>query len=212
MWHCSPRDRRRSTRWPSRIRAVSFSTARVGPISQASAPLQNPNEMDDLVHNVGSPDLVVKKVASGPSAGLFQQVFGADVFSQPTGQVFLQITMAIAAFEATPEVSPFTSRYDAFVAGKGTLSPSEMNGLRLFTGSTSGRPGGPANSRNANCVICHVIPSDPTTGPDLFSASTYHNTGVPKNPNNPFYKQTAQRPIRLGSIRWGQPTSITVWA
>ena len=35
-------------------------------VAQAAFPLQNPNEMNDLVHNVGSPALVVQKVLSGP--------------------------------------------------------------------------------------------------------------------------------------------------
>jgi cytochrome c peroxidase len=166
--------------------------------SQATFPLQNPNEMNDVVHNAGSPALVVQKVAAGPNAGLFQQVYGPAVFTQPTSQVFLQIASAIAAFEASPAVSPFNSQYDAFLAGTATLSPSALNGLRLFTGTTTGRPGGPANVKNANCAVCHVLSTNLATGPDLFSASTFHNLGIPKNPNNPFYNQTSAAADPLG--------------
>jgi cytochrome c peroxidase len=41
---------------------------------------------------------------------------------------------AIAAFEASPEVSPFSSKFDAFLAGKAKLSPAEMRGYALFGG------------------------------------------------------------------------------
>jgi cytochrome c peroxidase len=39
-------------------------------------------------------------------------------------------------------------------------------------------------------VFCHTINSTPTDGPDLFTNSTFSNTGVPKNPNNPYYTET----------------------
>jgi cytochrome c peroxidase len=167
-------------------------------VSQASFPLQNPNEMNDVVHNAGSPALVVQKVAAGPNARLFQQVYGPAVFTQPTSQVFLQITSAISAFEATPEVSPFSSQYDAYLAGKATLSPAAMTGLQLFTGSITGRPGGAPFTKSANCVICHSIPSSTAAGPDIFTGSAFVNTGVPKNPNNPFYHETNATADPLG--------------
>lgn len=159
-------------------------------VNQAGFPMQNPNEMNDLVHNVGSPALIVQKVASGPNAALFQQVYGANIFSQPTATVFADIESAIAAFEATPEVLAFSSKYDAYVAGQVQLAANEMNGLRLFTGSTTGRPGGPKTAKTANCVICHAIQGSAQSGRDLFTNSTYSNTGAPKNPNNPYYKET----------------------
>jgi cytochrome c peroxidase len=159
-------------------------------VSQAAGPFQNPNEMNDLVNNIGSPALVVQKVSCGPSAGIFKQVYGAAVFTQPTSQVFLQVCSAIAAFEASPAMSPFSSQYDAYLAGKTTLSASAMHGLQLFTGTTNGRPGGPAYAKNANCSVCHALSSNLATGPDLFSVSTFHNLGVPRNPSNPFYGQT----------------------
>jgi cytochrome c peroxidase len=158
-------------------------------VAQAQQPFVNPNEMNDLIHNMAAPQLVVEKVRTGPSAVLFQAVFGRDIFSHPTQEVYVDIADAIAAFEETPEVSPFTSKYDAYVAGTARLSDKEMAGLRLFTGSTSGRPGGPANYKFGQCVLCHGISSDPN-GQDLFTNSCYANIGVPRNPNNPFYKET----------------------
>jgi cytochrome c peroxidase len=158
-------------------------------VNQASFPFQNPNEMNDLVHNLGSPPLIVSKLAAGPNAVLFNQVYGAGALSKPTAQVFLQICQAIAAFEEAAEVSPFTSKYDAYLAGKDQLNASELNGLRLMTGSMTGRPGGPAY-KSAQCFFCHAIPASTAAGPDLFTSSVFANTGVPKNPNNPYYTET----------------------
>jgi cytochrome c peroxidase len=92
-------------------------------VNQATFPFQNPNEMNDLVHNLGSPALVVAELASGPNARMFKQVYGQNIFSQPTATVFSDITAAIAAFESSPEVSPFTSKYDAWLMGKAKLTP-----------------------------------------------------------------------------------------
>src|SRR6476659_9049269 len=41
---------------------------------------------------------------------------------------FDQMAEAIAAFEASPEVSPFSSKFDAFLAGKAEFSAEERRG------------------------------------------------------------------------------------
>ncbi len=167
-------------------------------VAQVPFPIFNPNEMNDLTKNVADPSLVVQKIARAPYAKQFRQVFGANVFSLPAAQVMGLVAQAVAAWESTPEVSPFSSKYDAYRAGLVALSPSELNGLRLFTGSMTGRPGGPPAPRNAQCVTCHAIPADPSTGPDLFTAFVYVNDGVPKNPKNPYYAETDARSNPLG--------------
>lgn len=112
--------------------------------------------------------------------------------------MFGQICDAIVAFESSNQVSPFNSKYDAYIAGQASLSPDEFAGLQLFTGSTTGRPGGPANYKSAGCTGCHSISSASSSGPDLFTNSGYSNTGVPKNPNNPFYTETNSQSNPLG--------------
>ena len=54
---------------------------------------------------------------------------------------FLGIVEAIVAYESSPVLSPFNSTYDRYVAGEVQLSPQELAGLQLFTGSQTGRPG-----------------------------------------------------------------------
>jgi len=157
---------------------------------QATFPLQNPNEMNNVAHNLGDPAMVVQEVSRGQTGQLFMQLYGDGVFSRPTADLFNLVTGAIAAFEQSTEVSPFTSKYDAYLLGKVTLAPAEMEGLRLVTGSETGRPGGPPHAKTALCVACHGIPSDPSQGPDLWTNTCYANVGAPRNPNNPYYRQT----------------------
>ena len=46
-------------------------------------------------------------------------------------------------YEASPDVSAFSSKFDAFVAGKYTLTADEMAGYQLFNGK-------------GNCNSCHL--------------------------------------------------------
>ena len=172
--------------------------------TQATFPFQNPNEMNNVVHNVGSPQEVVEEVAHGPYAKLFTQVYGVGPLEIPTAQSFLLICEAIAAYEATEEVSPFSSKYDAYLAGKVKLSNSEFTGLMLVTGSTTGRPGGPPSHKFAQCVLCHGIPADRTFGADIWTNSCYANIGAPKNPTNPYYEETNSVTNPLGYNRFGK--------
>jgi cytochrome c peroxidase len=166
--------------------------------AQAGAPLLNPNEMNNVQDNLPSEAMVVSKVQNGRFASFFQFVYGQNVFSGSTDQVFQLIAETIAAYEASPEVSPFSSKYDAWLAGKAQLTSAELDGLRLVTGSWSGRPGGPAYPKNARCVTCHGIPSDPTTDSDLWTNSVFVNVGVPKNLTNPYYGMTSEAADPLG--------------
>jgi hypothetical protein len=108
------------------------------------------------------------------------------------------IVSAIVAYEQSPIVSPFSSKHDRYIAGFAEFTPKELAGLQLFTGSTTGTPGGPVTPKQANCVTCHTIPSADGQGPDLFTGSVFLNTGTPKNPNNPYYKQTSAVTDPLG--------------
>ena len=86
------------------------------------------------------------------------------------------VQRAFAAYEASPQVMPFSSRYDDFLAGTGDLSAAEKAGLKLFDGK-------------AQCSACHVLTSG-GQGP-LLTDFTYDNLGVPRNPENPWYGAVA---------------------
>jgi cytochrome c peroxidase len=150
---------------------------------QARFPLLNPAEMANT-----NSIMVATELANGPNADAFKQVYGSTVFQSSTSdQILTNFADAISTYEKSQEVSSFSSKYDAYLKGRAQLTGSEMAGLQLVTGSTTGRPGGPANYKQAQCVLCHGIPSDPTMGPDLWSNYCYSDIGVPSNPNNPYY-------------------------
>jgi cytochrome c peroxidase len=88
---------------------------------------------------------------------------------------FDAFAQAIAAFEASPEVSPFSSKFDAFLAGKTKLSASEQLGYALFNG-------------RARCNSCHIDPKGDKR--PLFTDETTSNLGIPKNYALAFYRQT----------------------
>lgn len=98
-------------------------------------------------------------------------------------QTFDLMARAIAAFEASPGVSPFSSKFDAFLAGKARLSAPERRGYVLFNGQ-------------ARCNLCHVDPKGDMH--PLFTDNTTSNLGVPKNPALAFYSQT--KPDRWGYV------------
>jgi len=137
---------------------------------QAQGPPLNPLEM-------ANPDTstVAEKLRALSYAGLFEEVYGPDALSNP-GTAYSHMADAIEAFEKTPEVSPFTSKYDHWLDGEAELSEQEQRGLILFEAEDKG-----------NCAACH--PSTPAEdgSPPLFTDFTYDNLGVPRNPENPFY-------------------------
>lgn len=142
---------------------------------QAKGPFLNPVEM-----NNPSKAAVVAKVASSTYAARFKQVYGAAVFSN-VNAAYDDIADAIATFERMPNFAQFRSRYDAFLAGTGTLSAQEMSGLALFEDPAKG-----------NCSACHPSRAAADGTPPLFTDFTYDNLGIPRNAGNPFYTQPAQ--------------------
>jgi cytochrome c peroxidase len=83
----------------------------------------------------------------------------------------------VAAYEGSPEVNQFSSKYDAVVAGKAKFTTQEKEGFNLFLGK-------------AKCNRCHTV--NPRSKKALFTDYTFDNLGVPKNPENPFYDQPAK--------------------
>jgi len=138
---------------------------------QTQGPLLNPVEM-------ANPDktTVVKKVRAGGYRKAFEQVYGAGALDQ-VEPAFERIVAAIAAYERSPEMNPFSSKYDAWLRGEAELTPQEERGLALFKAEDKG-----------NCAACH--PADPGAdgSPPLFTDFTYDNLGLPRNPELPHYR------------------------
>ncbi|MEW6133663.1 MAG: cytochrome-c peroxidase [Pseudomonadota bacterium] len=142
---------------------------------QAKGPFVNPLEMANP-----HPKDVVEKVRRAAYAPMFEQVFGKDAL-QDDDEAYDRIAEALAEFQRTREFAPFTSKYDAYLAGKTRLSKQEMRGLRLFEAEDKG-----------NCAACHPSRPGPKGEPPLFTDFSYDNLGVPRNPDNPFYRLPAK--------------------
>jgi len=140
---------------------------------QAQGPFLNPVEQ-----NMPDKKAVCTKVARSSYAGLFKKVWGKDSlrFSTPAevDLMYDQIAFSIAAFERSPEVNPFSSKYDRYLTGVEELTEEEAWGLELFNGK-------------GMCAACHPSEVGPNGEPPLFTDFSYDNLGVPKNPQNPFY-------------------------
>jgi len=153
---------------------------------QAQGPFLNP-----LEQNNPNARHVCIKVAKSSYAPLYEQVFGMPVdFQRDVGQTYENIARAIAAYERSPEVNPFSSKYDYYLAGKATLTETEAAGLALFEGK-------------AMCSACHLSEPGPNGEPPLFTDFTYDNLGVPKNLANPFY--TMPRKWNPDGANWIDP-------
>ncbi len=150
---------------------------------QAKGPFLNPLEM-------ANPDKrsVVEKVRRAAYSAQFDKVFGQGALDD-TDAAYERITEALAAFQRTPQFSPFSSKYDAYLAGKTKLTKQELRGLRLFEAEDKG-----------NCAACHPSKPGPGGEPPLFTDFTYDNLGVPRNPDNPFYKLPAQ--LNPAGLHW----------
>jgi cytochrome c peroxidase len=84
------------------------------------------------------------------------------------------VGLAIAAFENSDMVNPYTSKYDYYLAGRVKLSAEETQGMELF-------------QDKGKCAACHPMEPGPNGEPPLFTDFTFDNLGVPRNPENPWY-------------------------
>jgi cytochrome c peroxidase len=97
------------------------------------------------------------------------------VYAANTDFVYGIVAIAIAAYEHSPQVNQFSSKYDLFLKGEASLTAEEKKGLELFEGK-------------AKCANCHTSRPGTHGEPPLFTDFTYDNIGAPRNPDNPWYK------------------------
>jgi cytochrome c peroxidase len=168
---------------------------------QALRPFLNPVEQ-------ALPDLacVMWRISKADYAGLYYAAFGnrlsrvnfpattaalcssenvtvplSPVDRQVVTREYDNVGLAIAEYEKSDEVSPFSSRYDGFIEGRGRLTAEEQAGLELYEGK-------------AQCALCH-----PSAGRRaMFTDFTFDNIGVPANPENPALLSSGFIDIGLG--------------
>ena len=152
---------------------------------QAQGPFLNPAEQA-----LPNAKLVVVKVAKSDYVDLYENVFGPIDISKNISETYENIARAIAAYEESDEVNPFSSKYDAYLAGTATLTEQEAWGLELFEGK-------------GMCSACHISEPGPNGEPPLFTDFTFDNLGIPKNMENPFYTQPPS--INPDGMNWIDP-------
>jgi len=177
---------------------------------QAQGPFLNPLEQ-------ALPDALAlcRRVKQSEYAGLFRKVWGPgslDCENDVQG-VYERIGRSVAAYERSPEVSPFSSKFDLFwdtaiAAGKDVrlircgmgggggmgCGGSGTNGWWSYRnlGFSDAELQGLAvfnDPNKANCASCHSL-APGSAGYPLFTDFGYDNIGVPKNPANPFYQMS----------------------
>jgi cytochrome c peroxidase len=139
---------------------------------QASRPFLNPLEMNN-------PDkaTVIAAVRVAGYADAFRSIYGPTSLDD-TEQAFASLMDAIATYERSRALSPFSSKYDGYLAGTATLTDEELRGLAVFEDPARG-----------NCASCHPSRPGPDGTPPLFTDFTYANLGIPKYGNSRYLDQ-----------------------
>ena len=92
------------------------------------------------------------------------------------------IAKAVAAYQRSREVSPFSSKFDRYRLGEAPLTAEEKMGLELFVG-------------RGKCASCHILDRGPDGQGPLFTDFTFDNIGVPRNPENSWYQRRRTEPF-----------------
>jgi len=107
--------------------------------AQAERPFLAPHEMANA-----SPADVVAKLSRAAYVENFRALFGRDVLATPE-VAFERMLYALQQYERdAAELAPFTSKYDAFLAGRAQFSAQELRGLALLSERPSGRRRSPS--------------------------------------------------------------------
>jgi cytochrome c peroxidase len=131
---------------------------------QARLPLFSPFEMAN-----GSIDDVIAKVRRAGYAAQFRETFGEKVFDDKA-RAFKAVLMSLETFQQSPrEFYPYSSKYDAWLRRRTSLSEGELRGLAAFNDAAKG-----------NCARCH--PSGMRQGAfPQFTDFGYAAVGGPRN-------------------------------
>ncbi|HTV71916.1 MAG TPA: cytochrome c peroxidase [Rhizobiaceae bacterium] len=137
---------------------------------QALLPLLDPNEMNN--RDVAE---VVDHLEHAPYAADMRQLFGPTLFLQPA-LALDEALFAMVRFQLEERsFHPYDSKYDAYLAGKASLSEAEARGLKLFDDPMKG-----------NCASCHIdTPSRIGNLPPAFTDYQFEALAAPRNKDIP---------------------------
>jgi cytochrome c peroxidase len=153
---------------------------------QARLPFLSPWEMAN-----DTPAAVVARVRQAGYGEVLRRIFGAEVLDEPE-KAFNAILQAFEVFEQEPgEFYPYSSKYDAVLAGKTKLTPQETRGLALFNDPAKG-----------NCAKCHVSkPGRDGSAPQftdygLVALGAPRNSAIPANGDRRYFDLGVCGPYR----------------
>ena len=137
-----------------------------------------------------------EKICSTPAGagGVGPQLSLSSADRNQASIIYDQFALAIAAYEASPTVNAFSSKFDAYLANptQYPLTAQEMHGYELFNGQ-------------GKCNTCHLSGNaNGATGgtaadvAPLFTDFTSSNLGLPKNLDIPFYYENT--PDKYGYV------------
>lgn len=133
---------------------------------QARVPLLAPFEMANA-----APAELVARVRKAGYAGELRALYGDAIFAD-IGQAFAAVAEALEVYQQDDRAFyPYSSKYDAYLAGRVTLAPQEARGLALFEDPAKG-----------NCASCHRSRRGKDGTPPQFTDYGLIALGVPRNP------------------------------
>jgi len=136
---------------------------------QARFPLLSPYEMAN--ENEAA---VAAKIRQASYAAEFDKIFGADALKDDA-KIFAAAIEALEVFEQSErDFYPYSSKYDAYLAGRAQLTEQEARGLKLFDDEDKG-----------NCASCHRSSVDNDGTPPQFTDYGLIAIGLPRNTNIP---------------------------
>lgn len=148
---------------PGRFKGGQFWDGRANDLAdQAGQPMLNPVEMA-----MPDKEAVVERLRANPDyVKSFTALFG-DGALDDVENAFDNAAMALAAYQSTPEFSPFDSKFDRWQRGEVELTSQEEFGYTVFI--------------TWNCRLCHMIQKQNIAPKESFTNFEYHNIGVPVN-------------------------------
>ena len=146
---------------------------------QAIGPFLNPVE-----HNMPSKKSVLVEIEKAKMGELWEAAWGKPL-SYATEEAidynYDLVGLAIAEFEASEEVNPYSSKFDYYwdednmVLEEAGFTDLEWQGWLIFKNEGENEEIGAGK-----CILCHMPPE--------FTDFTFDNLGIPANPDNPFYE------------------------
>jgi cytochrome c peroxidase len=153
---------------------------------QAKIPLLSPFEMA----NAGPADVAAKLRRAG-YAGALRRLFGQQVFDDPD-KAFAAALEALEVYQQNwREFYPYSSKYDAWLAGRVELTAAEQRGLQAFEDPAKG-----------DCARCHLSrPANDGTPPQftdygLIALGVPRNRAIPANHDPKFFDLGLCGPLR----------------